>query len=380
MRFYERTRGQGRAGVPAGARQPGRHGQPAAHPQRAQARHRRPGRGDASTRCAERERISFAAGAAPGRRAPGHGDPVATAIAAFVEHDGRAARRWSRRRRPADGARGGARRRPATSPSSRPATDPQDETRVENLAELVAVAREFADEPRRRPGRPGRRDRRPGPVAADFLERVSLVADADQIPDDDDGRGHADDAAHREGPGVPRGVPHRLEDGVFPHMRALGDPTSSRRSAGWPTSASPGRRQRLYLSRALVRSAWGPPSTRRRGSSTRSRRARRVAPAGAVFAWLRQTPGLSSGSSSFRGPWRAATTWGRRSTSSTTDDVVFAVRQGLEDTVLPLKSTSATALATTSTASAPSSPATASGPRASGHHRLRRRPARSASC
>ena len=31
-----------------------------------------------------------------------------------------------------------------------------------------------------------------------------------------------------------------MEDGTFPHMRALGDPKSWRRSAGWPTSASPG--------------------------------------------------------------------------------------------------------------------------------------------
>ena len=34
--------------------------------------------------------------------------------------------------------------------------DPQDGTRLENLAELVAVAREFADDPRR-----GRRPTRP---------------------------------------------------------------------------------------------------------------------------------------------------------------------------------------------------------------------------
>ena len=42
--------------------------------------------------------------------------------------------------------------------------DPQDETRVENLAELVAVAREFADEPvaGRRPTRPTRTRRARG--------------------------------------------------------------------------------------------------------------------------------------------------------------------------------------------------------------------------
>ncbi len=44
-------------------------------------------------------------------------------------------------------ARGDAGAAAATSLSSRQSDDPQDETRVENLAELVAVAREFADEP-----------------------------------------------------------------------------------------------------------------------------------------------------------------------------------------------------------------------------------------
>ena len=51
--------------------------------------------------------------------------------------------------------------------------DPQDETRVENLAELESVAQEFATA-------------NPEGTLADFLERVSLVADADEIPDADD--------------------------------------------------------------------------------------------------------------------------------------------------------------------------------------------------
>ena len=58
--------------------------------------------------------------------------------------------------------------------------DPQDETRIENLAELVAVAREF-DEARRETGEVLSLE--------DFLEQVSLVADADEIPDTERGRG-----------------------------------------------------------------------------------------------------------------------------------------------------------------------------------------------
>jgi DNA helicase-2/ATP-dependent DNA helicase PcrA len=47
--------------------------------------------------------------------------------------------------------------------------DPQDESRVENLAELVGVAREF-------------NERFPEGDVAAFLEQVSLVADADTVP------------------------------------------------------------------------------------------------------------------------------------------------------------------------------------------------------
>ncbi|MBV9292995.1 MAG: UvrD-helicase domain-containing protein, partial [Frankiales bacterium] len=52
--------------------------------------------------------------------------------------------------------------------------DPQDEGRVENLDELVSVAREFEEA-------------RPDGTLAEFLEQVSLVADADEVPDAPDG-------------------------------------------------------------------------------------------------------------------------------------------------------------------------------------------------
>ena len=49
-----------------------------------------------------------------------------------------------------------------------------------------------------------------------------------------------------------------LEDGVFPHMRSLSEPREleEERLAVGITRA----RERLYLSRATVRSAWGAPS------------------------------------------------------------------------------------------------------------------------
>lgn len=52
----------------------------------------------------------------------------------------------------------------------RASEDPQDASRVENLAELHAVAAEFAQSD-------------PDGDLGDFLERVALVADADQIPE-----------------------------------------------------------------------------------------------------------------------------------------------------------------------------------------------------
>ena len=107
--------------------------------------------------------------------------------------------------------------------------DPQDETRVENLAELVAVAREFSDDPVAGPSADPA-DVDAGIVApglADFLERVALVADTDQIPDAPDG----DDAGvvtlmtlhTAKGLEFPVVFLTGLEDGVFPHARSLGD-------------------------------------------------------------------------------------------------------------------------------------------------------------
>src|SRR4051794_201022 len=102
--------------------------------------------------------------------------------------------------------------------------DPQDETRVENLAELVAVAREFADEP---VAGPSADPADPAPLAPglpDFLERVALVADSDQLPDrDQDGVVTLMTLHTAKGLEFPVVFLTGLEDGVFPHMRSLGD-------------------------------------------------------------------------------------------------------------------------------------------------------------
>ncbi len=141
--------------------------------------------------------------------------------------------------------------------------DPQDESRVENLAELVAVAREFSDEPVPPPSADPAdlNDASPGVPA--FLERVALVADSDQIPDaggEDVGVVTLMTLHTAKGLEFPVVFLTGLEDGVFPHMRSLGDAVELEEERRLAYVGLTRAQQRLYLSRALVRSAWGAPS------------------------------------------------------------------------------------------------------------------------
>ena len=142
--------------------------------------------------------------------------------------------------------------------------DPQDETRVENLAELVAVAREFADEPVSGPSVDPADPTPPTPGLGDFLERVALVADSDQIPDhpdgDDNGVVTLMTLHTAKGLEFPVVFLTGLEDGVFPHMRSLGDQPDLEEERRLAYVGLTRAQQRLYVSRAVVRSAWGAPS------------------------------------------------------------------------------------------------------------------------
>ncbi|MDP3889913.1 DNA helicase PcrA, partial [Nocardioides sp.] len=144
--------------------------------------------------------------------------------------------------------------------------DPQDETRVENLAELVAVAREFSDDPVAGPSADPA-DVEAGTVApglGDFLERVALVADTDQIPDAPDGEdtGVVTLMTLHTAKGLEFPVVFLtgLEDGVFPHARSLGDQPELEEERRLAYVGVTRARERLYVSRAVVRSAWGAPS------------------------------------------------------------------------------------------------------------------------
>ena len=129
--------------------------------------------------------------------------------------------------------------------------DPQDESRVDNLRELVSVAREF-EEQRAGLGEEASLDA--------FLEQVSLVADADSVPDASGGVVTLMTLHTAKGLEFPVVFLTGLEDGVFPHMRSLGDPAEMAEERRLAYVGITRARERLYLSRALSRSAWGAPS------------------------------------------------------------------------------------------------------------------------
>ncbi|MEU6377666.1 DNA helicase PcrA [Streptomyces sp. NPDC046909] len=133
-------------------------------------------------------------------------------------------------------------------------TDPQDETRIENLQELAAVALEFEQET-------GEGEESPGLAA--FLERVALVADSDQIPDEDeDGSGVITLMTLHTAKGLEFPVVFLtgMEDGVFPHMRSLGQTKELEEERRLAYVGITRARERLYLTRSSLRSAWGQPS------------------------------------------------------------------------------------------------------------------------
>jgi DNA helicase-2/ATP-dependent DNA helicase PcrA len=152
--------------------------------------------------------------------------------------------------------------------------DPQDETRVENLAELVAVAREFvagaaevADEaPEAEQAdltsaelADREADLTPGSLEA-FLEQVALVADADSIPDTDDGVVTLMTLHTAKGLEFPVVFLTGLEENLFPHARSVTDSKELEEERRLAYVGITRARQRLYVSRAQMRSAWGSPA------------------------------------------------------------------------------------------------------------------------
>jgi len=137
--------------------------------------------------------------------------------------------------------------------------DPQDAGRLDNLTELVTVAREFAATEAGAPVLDGEAETPVQGTLAAFLERVSLVADSDSVPDSDDGVVTLMTLHTAKGLEFPVVFLTGWEDGIFPHMRALSDPVELAEERRLAYVGITRARQRLYLSRALIRSAWGQP-------------------------------------------------------------------------------------------------------------------------
>ncbi len=175
----------------------------------------------------------------------------------------------------------------------RSSTDPQDESRLENLAELVSVAQEFEVA-------------NPDGTLAEFLERTSLVADSDSIPDapGTEGEGTRDEGTvtlmtlhTAKGLEFPVVFLVGMEDGTFPHIRSLDDPVEIAEERRLAYVGITRARQRLYLTRAMVRSAWGTPT-----AAPASRFLDEIP--SALISWRREAPPVSVGG--VTGSWRSA--------------------------------------------------------------------------
>ncbi len=125
----------------------------------------------------------------------------------------------------------------------------ENDSRIENLAELVGMAREYQS-------------------VDEFLEQVSLVADTDQLPDPEDPSetGVVMMTLHAaKGLEFPVVFMVGVEEGVFPHMRALTDPAELEEERRLCYVGITRARQQLFLSHAWCRTLYGstqynPPS------------------------------------------------------------------------------------------------------------------------
>ena len=124
--------------------------------------------------------------------------------------------------------------------------DPQDASRVDNLSQLQSVAAEYEQNT-------------PDASVAGFLETTALVADSDQLPDENEDTGKVTLMTLHTAKGLEYPVVFLtgMEQGTFPHARALeddGELCEERRLAYVGITRA---KQRLYVTRAAVRAQWG---------------------------------------------------------------------------------------------------------------------------
>ncbi len=113
----------------------------------------------------------------------------------------------------------------------------QTQGRIENIAELLGVAHDYDD-------------------LDQFLEAVSLVADADEV-DDDETKVVLMTLHTAKGLEYPVVFVIGMEDGVFPHMRSLGEPDELEEERRLAYVGITRAKQRLYLSHAWCRTLYG---------------------------------------------------------------------------------------------------------------------------
>jgi DNA helicase-2/ATP-dependent DNA helicase PcrA len=218
----------------------------------------RRGIGDRAQACIEalanRERIGFGAALRRAAEAPGISPRAVNACADFVALlDG--LRELAAQGGPEDVLEAGLHRSGYLA-GLEESTDPQDAGRLENLQELVSVAREYTERAQATEGAQP-------PSLAGFLEQVALVADADEVPDPADSE-HSGVVTlmtlhTAKGLEFPVVFLTGLEDGVFPHLRSLGEPQELEEERRLAYVGVTRAQRRLYLSRAVTRSAWGQP-------------------------------------------------------------------------------------------------------------------------
>jgi len=134
-------------------------------------------------------------------------------------------------------------------------TDPQDEVRVENLKELVSASMEYEERSFDELGEDEEIS------LTGFLEKVSLVADADEIPDGEDHGGVVTLMTLHTAKGLefPTVFLTGMEDGIFPHARTLDDPKEIEEERRLAYVGLTRAEKRLFISRAEYRLTFGTP-------------------------------------------------------------------------------------------------------------------------
>ena len=112
--------------------------------------------------------------------------------------------------------------------------------RIENIADLAGGASRFAD-------------------LDEFLESIALVSDADDIPSDG-GRVSLMTLHTAKGLEFPAVFLAGMEDGVFPHLRALDDPIQLEEERRLAYVGITRAEQHLYVTHAWSRTTWGASS------------------------------------------------------------------------------------------------------------------------